>query len=44
LYPDPEHIHVNTPRQPVIMSWEKNRGGNTGEVKMLFDKKNQTFR
>jgi replicative DNA helicase len=44
LYPDPEHIHVNLPRQPIIMSWEKNRGGNTGAVKMVFDKKNQTFK
>jgi|TARA_R100000479_G_C6390406_1_gene204851 replicative DNA helicase len=43
LYPDPEHIHMNLPKQPIIMSWEKNRGGSTGSVKMVFHKKTQTF-
>ena len=43
LYPDPEFIHQDLPRQPIIMAWAKNRGGNTGQVKMLFHKKTQTF-
>lgn len=43
LYPDPEFIHQELPRQPIIMSWEKNRGGRTGSVKMVFHKKSQTF-
>ena len=43
LYPDPEHIHMNLPKQPIIMSWEKNRGASTGSAKMVFHKKTQTF-
>lgn len=43
LYPDPTYIDKEMLKQPVVFSIEKNRGGETGPIHMIFDKPRQTF-